>query len=153
MDAAELLDVDMDQLARTLALIADRRLEPEPAKLAHPDLGQDPRDRGACHPQALGDLCPGLSQPPQRGDRFDAPFIGSVGDPRRCRAAVLQAGLGVGEVALAPLAAGALAHSGGRGRLRERPALLEHPTDHQLAPLRTERRVSVNLHPVSSLGD
>ena len=37
LDAAELLDVDVDQLARPLALVAHRGLEAEAAELAHPD--------------------------------------------------------------------------------------------------------------------
>jgi hypothetical protein len=38
----ELLDVDVDQLARALAFIALGRLEPEAAELAHPDPLKDP---------------------------------------------------------------------------------------------------------------
>ena len=36
-DPAELLDVDVDELARPRALVADGLLEPEPAEPAHPD--------------------------------------------------------------------------------------------------------------------
>jgi hypothetical protein len=45
LDASELLDVDVDQLARPLALIALRGLHPQPAQPTHPDPGQDPRHR------------------------------------------------------------------------------------------------------------
>jgi hypothetical protein len=72
LDAAELLDVDVHELAGTLALVAARRLEPEPAELAHPDPGQDPRHRRERHPQQLGDLRTGEAQPAQRRDRRDA---------------------------------------------------------------------------------
>jgi hypothetical protein len=40
-NAAELLDVDVDQLTGALALVALSGLEPEPAELAHSDPGQD----------------------------------------------------------------------------------------------------------------
>jgi hypothetical protein len=42
MNASELLDVDMDQLAGSIALVALRRLLPKSTELAHPDPGQDP---------------------------------------------------------------------------------------------------------------
>ena len=61
----------------------------------------------------------------------------------------MQPRLALDPVARDPLRAGALAHSGGLGRLRERPPLLKHTTDHRQTPLRAERRVSVNLHPVA----
>ena len=37
LDPAELLDVDVDELARTLMLVADRLLEPEPAQPTQPE--------------------------------------------------------------------------------------------------------------------
>ena len=43
-DPAELLDVDVDELTRPRPLVADGRLETEPAESAHADPGQDPRD-------------------------------------------------------------------------------------------------------------
>src|SRR5277367_2229945 len=46
----------------------------------------------------------------------------------------------------------ALTDSGGLGRPRQRPTLHEHPIDQQLASLDAETSVSVQLHPVSSLG-
>jgi hypothetical protein len=48
-DPSQLFDIDMDQLARPSSFIASRRLEPKPTKLAHPDPGQDPRDRRDSH--------------------------------------------------------------------------------------------------------
>jgi hypothetical protein len=56
LDAPELLDVDVDQLSGTLTLIALRRLQAQPAELAHPDPREDARDRRGRHPQRLGDL-------------------------------------------------------------------------------------------------
>jgi hypothetical protein len=42
VDPAELLHVDVDQLAGPLALVTLWRLEPDPAELAHPNPRQDP---------------------------------------------------------------------------------------------------------------
>ena len=39
LDPAELLDIEMDELARPGALVADRLLEPDPAEPAHPAAG------------------------------------------------------------------------------------------------------------------
>jgi hypothetical protein len=81
LDPPELLDVDVDELAGTLALVALGRLEPQPAELAHPDPSQDPGDRGLRHREGLGDLLGGEAQPPER---FDALLGGAILDrPRR----------------------------------------------------------------------
>ncbi len=45
VNPAELLDVDMDQLPGPLAFVALGWLQSETPEFAHPDLGQDPRDR------------------------------------------------------------------------------------------------------------
>jgi len=56
-DPAELLDIDVDQLARPLAFVAIGRLGwSEAAALAEPDLLQPPRDRRERHAEDLGDL-------------------------------------------------------------------------------------------------
>ena len=54
-DAPEFLDVDVDQLARSGALVALDRLESEAAELAHPDPGQDPQtvDNGIASVSAI----------------------------------------------------------------------------------------------------
>jgi hypothetical protein len=64
----------------------------------------------------------------------------------------VQTELALGPVALDPRAAGALAHSGRLGGLRDRPPLLDDRQHHPTPSLQTERRVSVKLHPVSSFG-
>jgi hypothetical protein len=64
MDAPELLDVDVDQLAGPRALVALRGLAPQPAELAHPDPGQDARHRRQRHAEQLGDLGAGEAQSP-----------------------------------------------------------------------------------------
>jgi hypothetical protein len=63
LDAAELLDVDVDELARPRALIADRLLEPEPPQPTEPEPGQNPGDGRDCHPERLGDLGGGEAEP------------------------------------------------------------------------------------------
>jgi len=71
LDPAELLDVDVDELARPRALVADRLLEPEPAELAHPRPGQDPRHRRERHAERLCDLGGGEALPSQLRDRLE----------------------------------------------------------------------------------
>src|SRR5439155_23336489 len=70
-DSAELLDVNVDELARPRALVADGLLEPEPAELAHPDPGQDPRHRRERHPERLRDLGRREAEPAELRDRLD----------------------------------------------------------------------------------
>ncbi len=69
VDAPELLDVDVDQLARSLALIAHRGLQPEPAELAHPEpLAGPPQIVEHRQPEQIGELGGGEPQPAQRGE-------------------------------------------------------------------------------------
>jgi hypothetical protein len=129
LDAPELLDVDVDQLAGAGALIAQRRLEPQPPELAHPEPGQDPRHRRQRHPRQLGDLSASEAKPAQRGDRLDPPLIDAVGHHDGRRRAIHQP--------RAPFDAIA----------RQLDALGQQP-----AALDAETSVAVQLHPVSSLG-
>jgi hypothetical protein len=71
--------------------------------------------------------------------------------PRR-RGAVHQTQLALRPEAAHPLRGGALAHLGGRGRLGERPIRLDYPPSEPQPLLRREGRVTVELHPASSLG-
>jgi hypothetical protein len=89
-DPPQLLDIDVEQLAGTAALIAPRRLEPEAAELAQPDPGQDPGHRRLWHPQQLRDLRAREAQPPQRRDRLDALLRRAVVDRLRRRGAIEQ---------------------------------------------------------------
>ena len=77
---------------------------------------------------------------------------GAVGDRWRRRGAIEQPELALGAVAAHPLARAADADFGGLGRLRQRPLSLDHPPAEQPALVQAEGRVSVQLHPVSSLG-
>ena len=142
-DAAEFLDVDVDELARPFALVALGGLEAETAQLAHPDPGQDPRDRRERHRERLRDLGTGEPQPPQRGDRPDPPLAGAIGDPRRRRGAIQQTELALGAEPPHPLARAADADFGGLGRLRQRPLLPDDPIAEQAPLAQAQGRVSV----------
>jgi hypothetical protein len=88
LDPPQLLHVDVNELARSSSLIPHSLLEPEPAKLAHPDPGQDPRDGRERHPKRLSDLGGREPQPPQLHDRVDAVSWGAIGHPPRRRRAI-----------------------------------------------------------------
>src|ERR1700740_1716740 len=152
LDASQLLDVDVDQLAGALALVAPGGLETQASELAHPDPGKDSRDRGERHPEDLGDLRAREAQPPQRRDRLDSLLLGAVRDRIRRRGAVEQPELALGAVTPDPLAGAADADFGGLGCLRQRPSLLNNSTAQLPTSIQTESRVSVQIHPVSSLG-
>ncbi len=64
LDPSELLDVDVDELARPRALIPARLLEPEPAEPADTLPLQDGRDSRERHRKRLSDLGRGHPQPP-----------------------------------------------------------------------------------------
>jgi hypothetical protein len=69
-DPPELLDVDVDELAGALSLVAVRRLgRLESREPSEADPPQPPRDGRERHLQALGDLGGGHPQSPQRLDR------------------------------------------------------------------------------------
>jgi hypothetical protein len=61
------------------------------------------------------DLCAGHPQPSQCSDRFDLPFIGSVGLSQRCRGAIKQSGHPLGARPGHPLDRDAVADSGRLG--------------------------------------
>jgi hypothetical protein len=103
LDAPELLDVDVNELAGALALITLGRLEPEPAQTAHPDPGQDPRDRRDRHREQLGDLRASEPEPAQRGDCFDPLLAGAVGHDLGRAAAIQQSALSASPVSGQPL--------------------------------------------------
>src|SRR5215210_9563798 len=98
-DPAELLDVDMDELARSGALVAARRLEAKAPEAPESDPGQDPRDGRLRHREDLGDLGAGEAQSPQRADRLDSLLRGSVVDAMRGRGSIEKARISLGEVA------------------------------------------------------
>src|ERR1019366_8539356 len=151
LDPSQPLDVDVDQLTRPLALVADRWLKAEASELAHSDPVQDPRDSRERHVEHLGDLRTGEPQPSERRDRLDPLLTGPVRNPMRRRGAIPQPALPLSAVADHPFARAADTDSGGLGRLRQRPLPLNDGTAELAAAFETERSVSVQVHPVSSL--
>jgi hypothetical protein len=68
-DPPQLLDIDVNQLAGTGALIAVGRLRwLQPREFAQTDALKHRRDRGGRHAQAERDLGAGHAQPAQRGN-------------------------------------------------------------------------------------
>src|SRR6266849_7855764 len=152
-DPAELLDIDVDELASTLFLVAVRRLEwLQPPELAQPDPGQDPRDRRGRHSQRLGDLVTGQPQPAQRRDHSDTRLACAQRYRRWRRAPIQQTQLAFLAEAAPPLRDRTHAHASGLGRRRERPTLSRNPLNRQATAVRTGPRVSVQLHPDPLLG-
>src|SRR5215208_1939260 len=85
VDPAELLDVEVHQLAGAGALVTDRLVLAEATQAAHPDPSQDPRHRLIGHPQHLSDLGASHPQPPQRSDRLDPIIRRAVMHPQGSR--------------------------------------------------------------------
>jgi len=81
VDPAELLYIDVEELAWTGALVAVGRLERlQPRQPAQTDPRQDPRHRRERHPEHLGDLRRSHPQTPQRRDQADALLASAVRD-------------------------------------------------------------------------
>src|SRR5439155_23614763 len=150
-DLAELLNVNVDELARARALVANRLLEPDQAKPAHADPRQNPRHRRKRHPESLSDLSRCEAQPAQLHDRVDPVRFRAVGDSPWGRAAVRQTRLTLAPVTPNPLPRATDADARSRSRRGHGRTLLDdqHTQPPPTAP--TERRVTVKLHPVSSL--
>jgi hypothetical protein len=123
----------VDQLSRTLTLVAVGGLDPEPAQLAHPDPLKDARDGRQRPIKQLGDLRAAEPQPPQRGDHLHGLLLGSIGDHARRRGAIHQARRALDPVAPHPFRARTLADFGRRGGLRQRPPALDNTAGHPLA--------------------
>src|SRR5207248_1785103 len=138
LDASKLLDVDVDQLTGPLALVAPRGLKPQATELAHPDPREDARDGRERHAEDLGDLRAREAQSPKRRERLHALLAGAVRDRARRRGAVQQPELALGAIATDPLARTAHADFGGRGRLRQRPSLIDDSPAKLTAPFQTE---------------
>src|SRR5207244_2411896 len=90
-DAAELLDIDVQQLAGTAALEAVGGLgRLEPGALAEPDPAQHRRDGRQRHRQHLRDLGRRHPQPPQGRDRLHTLLGRAVRDRTRRRGTIDQ---------------------------------------------------------------
>jgi pimeloyl-ACP methyl ester carboxylesterase len=133
-DAAQLLDVDVDQLAGMLALVAhDHPAGPVGVgKPAHPVTPKDPIDGRASHPKPPGQPMRPLAVTAASGEH--ATDLGSgegVGATLRSRAAVGQPSLPVLAIAAQPLVGRGPRHAQGLGGLGWGPAELGDALDQQ----------------------
>lgn len=105
LEAAEFLDVDVDQLARAPALIAVRWLgRLEAAALAEPDPLQPKGNRGERQAERLGYLGRCHPQPPQGADRLHGRGRCAVRNAPWRRRSIEQSGLPLRAPAAKPLA-------------------------------------------------
>jgi len=145
-DPSELLHVDVDQLAGPGPLVTERLLEPDPAKAAQPDPGQDPGDRRERHRERLGDLGRGHPQSAQLHDHRDPIRRRPVGNAPRRRRPVQEPSIAITPPA-DPLARTAHTDPGSPRSLRQRPTILNNTTSELAPPAPAERRVTVKIHP------
>jgi hypothetical protein len=80
LDAAELLDVDVHELAGARALVAHGLLEAKTAEPAHAHAVQDRRHRRERHLERFRDLGGGEAQASQRDDRLHTREGRAIGD-------------------------------------------------------------------------
>jgi hypothetical protein len=147
VDPAELLDVNVDQLARMLALVADDgRLGLEGGEAVEADAAQRQPDRRAGQAKLAGDGRTGPALAAQRldagGDLGGLPRRAVVGSGR----AVAQPGLALGGRAVAPLADGP--RRGAQADSHLRNALpLSQPADDQHSTMRRRPGILMRVHP------
>jgi hypothetical protein len=149
-EAAELLDVDVDQLARALALVAPHRLgrlqrrdtvEPEPA--------QHTADGGGRHADIARNLMPGEALAPQGLDPFHRSARRRTMQAVRARRAILHPRHAVAGISGEPLPDRPRADAcGSCGGLRRLPAL--HLPNQSLSTHRRQTGILVKVHPVLS---
>ena len=152
-DPPELLDVDVDQLAGPLALVALAGSRPEPAE-ACPSRSAS----GSPTPSTAASRAPRRSPGPVIRNRRNA----AIASIRRSSVRLATArrrerssrpALPSARYRATHFAQVRSLHSGRLGRRRERPAAARpRAAPSARAVSMTERRVSVQLHPVSSLG-
>src|SRR5919106_3233365 len=144
---AQLLDVDVHELARARALEAARLLETEPAEPAHAQASEDAGHGRERHVQQLGDLGTAEAQPAQRRDRLDPLDRCPVGHAPRGRGVIGEPLDPLLAIAADPLARTAHAHACGLGRRLHRPPFHHDPLRQPPPTVPTERRVTVKHHP------
>src|SRR5262249_14554307 len=149
-DPAQLLDVEVDELAWPRPLVPQSRLEAEPTQPTHPDPGQDPRNGRERHRQRLRYLRRRHPQPAHLHDHRHPLRRGAIGNPPRRRRAIEQVTV-TSAIATDPLTRTPHADTGGRCRRPQRPSLLDHSAGEPTPTAPAERRVTVQIHP-SPLG-
>jgi hypothetical protein len=151
VEAGELLDVEMDQIAGSGALVTAHRLlgrkRGQAVQAEAHELGGDGR---AGQVKAACDFLaghPALAQAHDQG-------LPALGDPRRHmarpRRAIEQPERPFGAVSGEPFANRAHAHTGGLGRLGRAPAQLAHPLHHEGSTVGRGARILVTVHPGGS---
>ena len=102
-------------------------------------------------PQRLGDLAAVKPKSTQVHDHLDPIMRGAVRDPLRRRRAINETGFAGRRVSTNPLPRATDADPRAAAAAVTRPSLIDDATDQQPPPVPTESRVTVKLHPVSSL--
>jgi len=151
IDSSELLDVDVHELAWSASFVTDGGPEPDPAQPTKSLTAEDSGDRRERHRQRLRDLCGRHPQPAQLDDHRHPLRAGAIGDPMRRRRAINEASFAGRSIPANPLARAPFAHTGRPSSCRDRPAIAHDPLGEQPPAIPTESRVTVKLHPVSSL--
>ncbi|WP_341204400.1 hypothetical protein [uncultured Sphingomonas sp.] len=143
-EASELLDVEVDHIARRRMLVADHRWPGiEQLELAEPQPPERQSDRRARHAQRGGDRRTRHPFPPQPLD-----FVHPLGsDPvrtvPRCRAAVAQPFAAA--MPIQPAISGPRRHASGLCRPRYRPPVLD-PINHYRSTTRRLPGILVHVH-------
>src|SRR5690606_30822728 len=148
VETAELLDVDVDQLARMLALIAaDRFGRLERRNAIEAKAPENPADGRRRHPELGGDLLAGPALPAQRLDPFDHRHCGGPMQAMRPRGAILQSLNAFSLKPGNPFACRPRADPcGSCGGLRRLPA--QHRPGKTLSTPRRQTGILVDVHPV-----
>ena len=148
VDAAELLGVDVDDLARMFALVADHgRARIEGPQAAEAETAQHETDGGQGHTGGSRDARARPARPPQAldlGHRFSSQAMRTMAGRR---APVTQGRLAARPVAGQPLVGGAHRHRTGLGGLGHRPALLADAVDQLESTKPCHTGILVNVHP------
>jgi hypothetical protein len=147
-DAPELLGVDVDQLARPLALVAhDRWPRLERRQPAEPEPAQDAADRRDRNGELARDRRAAQALASPAFDLGHAHVCHLVPRVLGRRAPVGQRCRPAAAVAREPTVSLALRQSRGAGGRDDRPALLDHPPHQQESTLRRQTRILVHVHP------
>ena len=148
LDTAELLDIDMDQRARPLALVTHhRRLGFERRQLAKRQAAQNLAHRRNRHAELPGDGRAAQTLLPQTLDLGNPLGRGAVAAALWRRTAISQCRRTTTAVAGQPVIGTAGRQSGGLRRLRHAPALLRDSFYQQESALRRQQRILVDVHP------
>lgn len=119
----------------------------------HPVAGQDPADRARRGPGVFGDPVPALPAAPPQPDHVAFHRSSCPGAMVMRRAGtILQPGLPELPVALDPLVGSRPRDAHLLGHMTDRPTLVTHPINQDLATSNIQRRVTVNHEDLLCLG-